>query len=306
MVERMGESKMPEELELIVPADSGGKTVRGFLKYNAGFSRSLMRYSTAQNALFLNGRPCRMDTVLRTGDKLTVAVDLGRAQDIVAEQIPLDVVYEDNDLLIVNKPAGMTAHPTPKRTTGTLANAVAGYFQVHGIKALVRLINRLDMDTSGLVMIAKNRHTQHLVAQQMESGETDKRYLAVVSGHLATEPGVIEAPVGRPDDSPRRTVLDEGPAAITHWWVKEYLKGATLLELKIDTGKTHQIRVHMASLGHPVVGDTLYNEENTALIGRQALHAARLSLKQPSTGEPLTVEAPLPADISNLIEQLRF
>ncbi len=224
------------------------------------------------------------------------------------EPVPmeLDVVHEEAALLVVNKPAGMLVHPVAAGARDTLANGVAHHFAARGLPPVAHLVHRLDRDTSGLVLVAGSAAVHALLDRQLASRALRREYLALVDGEVAEEEGRIDAPVGRdPDDPPLRAVRPEGGAARTRFRVEERFAGATLLRLELETGRTHQIRVHLAHLGHPVLGDRWYGRRGLERIGRQALHAAALSLVHPFTGEPLRCEAPLPADMAALRGRLR-
>ncbi|TAH59581.1 MAG: RluA family pseudouridine synthase, partial [Gottschalkiaceae bacterium] len=219
--------------------------------------------------------------------------------------IPLDIIYEDYDLLILNKQPNIVVHPTKSHLDDTIGNGVAYYFKSKNIKKKVRFINRLDMGTSGILVIAKNSFTHQQLSKQMEEDSIEKMYTAVVKGVIEVENGVINAPIGKKEDEPMiREVMKDGQHALTKYKVIERYSDATLVQVKIETGRTHQIRVHMKYIGHPIIGDILYNKESD-LINRQALHAHYFKFNHPRTGEEKEVKANLPEDMKELLYKLR-
>jgi 23S rRNA pseudouridine1911/1915/1917 synthase len=221
------------------------------------------------------------------------------------EPIPLRILYEDDALLVVDKPAGMLVHPVGPLRGGTLANGLAHHLRAQGLPGRVHLVQRLDRDTSGVIAVAKRSEIHRLLDRQLRSRRLHRRYLALVAG-APPESGTIDGPIGRnPDDPPLRAVRPEGQPATTRFRVVERYHGAALVELELETGRTHQIRVHLEHLGHPVLGDRWYGRAGLDLVQRQALHAAELRLEHPVTGLALRVESPLPEDLEALREQLR-
>ncbi len=221
------------------------------------------------------------------------------------QNIPLDIVYEDDDLMIINKQPGLIVHPTKGHPTGTVANALMYYMEQTGKPFKIRFVNRLDMDTSGLLVVAKNSYTQNDYTKQMKENTVEKRYVAVVKGIVESDEGTIDLPIGRPDpDHVRRGVMEDGAPSVTHYKVLDRYNGYSLVELLLETGRTHQIRVHMSHIGHPVLGDWLYEGLNPLLIDRQALHAAKLTFTHPMTKERVTFEAPIPEDMKTAIDKL--
>lgn len=221
------------------------------------------------------------------------------------QNIPLDIVYEDDDLMIINKQPGLIVHPTKGHPTGTVANALMYYMEQTGKPFKIRFVNRLDMDTSGLLVVAKNSYTQNDYTKQMKENTVEKRYMAVVKGIVESDEGTIDLPIGRPDpDHVRRGVMEDGAPSVTHYKVLDRYNGYSLVELLLETGRTHQIRVHMSHIGHPVLGDWLYEGLDPLLIDRQALHAAKLTFSHPMTKEKVTFEAPIPDDMKKAIEKL--
>lgn len=224
----------------------------------------------------------------------------------VPEAAPLDVVHEDGALLVVNKPPGVLAHPVLPAQTGTLANAVAHHLARQGLPPRVHLVHRLDRDTSGLVLVAKSPAVHGRLDRQLRARTLRREYLALADGRMEDDEGLIDAPIGRdPDDPPLRAVHPDGAPARTRFAVVERYPAATLARLELLTGRTHQVRVHLAHLGHPLLGDRWYGRRALDRIPRQALHAFRLSLTHPESGDPMTFEAPMPDDMARLREELR-
>jgi 23S rRNA pseudouridine1911/1915/1917 synthase len=239
------------------------------------------------------------------GDKLIVRIyeDNSKAQLILPWDIPIDVVYEDDDLILINKPGDMVVHPSYAHFGDSLSNALAGYYQRTGQVHIIRAIGRLDRETSGLVMFAKNRHSAALLSDQKGQMSKRKEYLAIATGVFNEKRGTIDAPIERKDDSRMiRQVRHDGKEAITHYVVEKQFDKYALIRLHLDTGRTHQIRVHMAYIGLPLVGDTLYgnNDESSYGLTRAALHAARMEFTQPINGENLAFDVPMPADMMAL------
>ena len=222
----------------------------------------------------------------------------------------IDIVYEDEDILVVNKIPFMVVHPTKSYQSGTLANGVINYFNESNQNCIVRLVSRLDMNTSGLIIIAKNQFSHGMLSKEMSENKVGKRYLAIVHGHLKEKSGTIDLPIYRPEGiemGTRRVIDERGQRSITHYKVVESFGDSDLVECKLETGRTHQIRVHLSHLGHPIYGDVLYGngDEEMDLIKRQALHAYRLDFASPRTGEILSLKADLPDDMKELIEKLK-
>ena len=216
-------------------------------------------------------------------------------------------------MLVIDKQPGIVTHPTKGHPVGTIANGLMRYMEQHGSSFKIRFVNRLDMNTSGLLMIAKNSHCQDSMMKQMKLDKVEKTYLAILHGVIPEERGTIDQPIGRPDpDDMRRRVMEDGYPSVTHYEVLERFEipgaeggGYTLVKLRLETGRTHQIRVHMTYAGHPLIGDTLYGSEDRELIGRQALHAASLRFFQPVSGEQIRCEAALPQDMERAVRLLR-
>ena len=296
-------------LEKKVDKKYEGATIREFLKEELGLSTRLIRSAALENRVLVNKNSVRMRFVLHEDDEVVVKLQRKESQNIEPEDIPIDVVYEDEDIIVVNKQPNIVVHPTRRHPSGTLANGILYYFKQTNQSGIVRLVSRLDMDTSGLIIIGKNQFAHMALSKEMQENNLEKRYLAVVHGHLKEKEGTIDAPIYRPEgeDSIQRIVDERGQRSITHYKVIESYKDADLVECLLETGRTHQIRVHLSHLGHPIYGDSLYGygEEEKELITRQALHAYGLDFKSPRTKEILSLRADLPEDIKSLIEQLK-
>lgn len=277
------------------------------------FSRARLQSLIKDGKVSLNGR-----VVTKTGfavqpqQQIQILLPPPEPSSLQPEPIPLDIVFENGDLLIINKPAGMVVHPSPGHGQGTLVHGILAYHpDLEGVGGERRpgIVHRLDKDTSGLLLVAKNDRAHRWLQEQFRNRQVQKTYLALVDGHPPTPQGRIEAPIGRdPAHRQRMSVLPPGKGreAITEYRVRESFRQHALLEVHPLTGRTHQIRVHMAFLGCPLVGDTLYGHRRPSLsLQRHFLHAARLTLRLPGEREPRTFEAPLPADLQALLEWLR-
>lgn len=276
------------------------RTVKGIMRENLNFSARLSKKLEISNEILLNGKTVKLNKSVFKGDVLTVGFP-DETDEYESVKMQLDILYEDSSMLIVNKPAFMVVHPTRTHQDDTLANGVRYYFDKNGIKRKIRLVNRLDMNTTGIVIIAKNSYVHNELSEQMKAGTVDKYYYAVVEGILENDEGIVDKPIARlnPDDI-KRVVDDSGKQCITLYKAEKKLNNMTLVKLKLETGRTHQIRVHMNYLGHPVVGDTLYGSESE-YIKRQALHCCEMSFIHPASKEPFTVKCQLPHDMAALI-----
>lgn len=264
-----------------------------------GYSSTVIRHlKETEKGIQRNGVWSRVYEPLCSGDTVTILLtEEASSENIVPTPLPLDIVYEDEDLLIINKPAGMPIHPSQGNYDNTLANACAYYFQQKGEPFTYRCINRLDRDTTGLLIIARHAYSASLLSSMVAKREIHREYLALATG-LVPDSGVIEAPIARVDGSTieREVNFETGEFARTHYKCLEYKNGYSLVSLKLDTGRTHQIRVHMKYIGHPLPGDFLYNPDYS-VIRRQALHSYRLTFTHPITGKELQFTAPLPDDM---------
>ncbi|MFA6107372.1 MAG: RluA family pseudouridine synthase [Candidatus Latescibacterota bacterium] len=288
-------------------------------------SRTRAQALIREELIRLNGLAVRPGHAVRAGDRIDLTVPEPEPPSVQAEEIPLDLVFEDADLLVVNKQAGMTVHPAPGSWTGTLVNALLHHCQdLSGINGVLRpgIVHRLDKQTSGLLIVAKNDVAHRGLAAQLEGHRIRRGYVALAWGRLAVDQGTIEAPVGRhPRDRQRMAVVEGGRRAITRYHVRERFAFLTLLDLALETGRTHQIRVHLQHLGHPVFGDPVYGGRTRAaglrpeyrgraelllgMIDRQALHARELRFRHPVSGAELLFTSPLPPDLDAVIAAAR-
>lgn len=265
-------------------------------------SRGMLRRMKNGGGVFLNGRRDFITRRVCAGDVIEIVFN-EEGTALVGEEMPLDIVYEDDFLLAVNKPPGIPVHPTGSYRQGTLANGIASYFAQRDLAAKVRLVHRLDKDTSGLILIAKEAYSLDHLVRQRQRGELRREYLAVVVGRIEQDAGTITLPIGRLEEGGiRRGCRPQGRPAYTEYRVVRRGADWSLAAVSLGTGRTHQIRVHMASIGHPLVGDPLYGTPSP-VIARQALHAWRLSFVHPRSGESVELRVPLPADMRKLLQQ---
>lgn len=289
-----------------VQEDEAGKMVRDVLRNRYRFSRRFFRRLKEFGGVTVNGRPTFLTARVEEGDLLRIRLPEERT-DIPPQPVTFTVVHEDEDLVVIDKPPGLVVHPTKDYRDFTLANGLVYRWMERGETHAVHPVTRLDKDTSGLLVIAKHAYAHDFLAGQMARRRYRRGYLAVVHGEVREEAGVIDAPIARcPDRPSHRCVMEGGAPAITRFSVMERLPGATLLRLFLDTGRTHQIRVHLAHRGHPIIGDPMYAEGLDSWgIDRQALHAAFLQLTHPRERRQRSWESPLPSDIQGLIRRLR-
>lgn len=294
------------KFEYIIKENDKELPVKELLKRNFGFSSRLMRKLKANDCVEINGALVKMHERGNPGDRITVFLPKEKS-GFEPENIPISVIYEDDDLLIINKQPGYVVHPTKGHPCHTMANGIMNYMLENQKHFKIRFINRLDMDTSGLLAVAKNSHCQDDLQNQMLENRVIKKYLAVVKGIVREEEGTVDLPIGlEQEDKVRRAVVKGGFPSVTHYKVLErFEKGYTLLEIILETGRTHQIRVHMSHIGHPIVGDVLYGETSVWLIERQALHAVFLSFRHPVTNRFMELEAPVPEDMRMLLEKVK-
>lgn len=273
-------------------------------------SRTRVQRLITDEKVLVNGSPRKNHYKLEKGDFIEAEIPKPRKLDIKAEKIPLDIVYEDERLIVVDKPAGMVVHPAPGNYTGTLVNALLNHTKnlSPSLEMKPGIVHRLDKNTSGLIIAAKDEASHAFLARQFNKRTADKRYTAVVEGVVELDNGIISEPIGRhPRDRKKMSVrLSESRQAVTRYKVLERFRDSSLLDVMPETGRTHQIRVHMAYIGHPIIGDTAYGARRRGdLIGRQALHAAGISIFHPDTKEVMKFESRAPKDIKKLIEKLR-
>lgn len=274
-------------------------------------SRSFFQKLIRDGFVMVNRIIVKVNYRLKTGDVIEIDIPDAVPTEIVPENIPLDILYEDDDLLIVNKPKGMVVHPAVGHSTGTLVNAIMYHCQenLSGINGEIRpgIVHRIDKDTTGSLIICKNDEAHRNIAEQIKEHSVTRRYVGVVAGTFSEESGTVEGAIGRhPNDRKRMTINEKnGKPAVTHYRVLQTLKGASFMEFELETGRTHQIRVHMASISHPLLGDTVYgNLKNPYKLQGQALHARTIGFIHPTTGEYIEVSAPIPEYMTELVRKL--
>ena len=276
-----------------------------------GATRNRIQLAAEAGCILVNDKPVKSNYRVKPLDVVSIVMDRPRRElEIIPEDIPLNIVYEDDDLLVVNKPAGLVVHPGHGNYTGTLVNALAYYLKddpyYDPSDPRLGLVHRIDKDTSGLLMIAKNDKAHNALAAELKDKKSLRKYVAIVHGNLPNDRGVIEAPIGRSDkDRKKQAVTAKGKPAVTRFTVLERFGNYTLVELQLETGRTHQIRVHMAYIGHPVAGDPLYGSRKTLKGHGQFLHAKTLGFTHPTTGELVEFTAEEPAIFKETLDKLR-
>lgn len=286
-----------------IPTEYEGHTLLSFLKDKRYSSQIITHLKRTENGILLNSEWGRVRDILHAGDELTIQlVEQEASENIVPTNLPLDIVYEDEDILVINKAANTPIHPSQGNYDNTLANAVAYYYKQKREYFTYRCINRLDRDTTGLLIIAKNMYSASLLSEMVAAREIHREYLAIATGETPKN-GTIIAPIARVDGTTIERCVNEeqGDYACTHYKRIAYKNGYSLVSLKLETGRTHQIRVHMKHIGHPLPGDFLYNPDYS-VIQRQALHSHKLTLRHPISGELLEFVADLPEDMKKIIE----
>ncbi len=291
---------------IVTPEDRQENRTVGRLIRRLPISSRLRTKIKKEETFFLNGKKVSHFVIPQPGDCLTVKIPEEKSH-FPPQDIPIVPLYEDEDFLLIDKPAGYVVHPTKGHPDRTMANGLTFYMEKTNQFFKIRFINRLDRDTSGVLALGKHSHAQDQFIQQNQRGQVKKEYLALVHGLVEAEQGTIDLPIGlkEPGDLKRR-VYPEGRPSITHYRVQErFDSGYTLLSLTLETGRTHQIRVHLSHIGHPIVSDELYGQWSPHLIERQALHASCLTFHHPRHDTPIQVKAPLPEDMKKLMNHLR-
>ncbi|EAD2921067.1 RluA family pseudouridine synthase [Listeria monocytogenes] len=294
---------------LIIEESHARERVDKVIAEMMGKSRSSIQLMLKNGDITVNGELAKPNYKVQVGDEIHYEVREPEELEVLAEDIPLDIYFEDKDMLVVNKPEGMVVHPSAGHASGTLVNALLFHCDdLSGINGKIRpgIVHRIDKDTSGLLMVAKNDHAHESLAKQLKDKTSDREYIALVHGDIAHQKGTIEAPIGRAkEDRQKMAVVRDGKEARTHFEVLERLPGYTLINCKLDTGRTHQIRVHLKYIGHPLAGDPKYGPKNTIKGNGQFLHAAKLGFDHPTTNERMTFEAPLPSSFEKALKSLR-
>ena len=267
-------------------------------------SGRLFRKLYKEKNIYVNGKTRRKGLKLEKGDIVSILME-NEEENTMPEKMDIDIVYEDFDLLILNKQPNVVVHPTKSHQENTLSNGISYYFKEKGIQKKIRFVNRLDMNTTGILIVAKNPFAHQQMALQFESNMVEKKYQAIVKGSVEKEEDYIDLPIGREEEkSIKKTITDNGQDALTKYSVIERYSNGSLLDVQIFTGRSHQIRVHLNHIGHPIIGDTLYSEESN-YINRQALHSYYLKIKHPRTKKDIEFIAPLPEDMKELINHLK-
>lgn len=298
---------MDEPVRLVITAALTGRIDKQLGHHFKQFSRSQIQRWIEDGHVKVNDQPVKPKYKLAVGDVVTIEPEKPKKIDLVPENIPLDVVYEDDDVIVVNKPQGMVVHPAPGHPDHTLVNALLYHSPLSTINGEFRpgIVHRIDKDTSGLLMVAKNDMAHRSLAAQLKAKTNEREYVALVHGVIKEDRGTIDAPLGRsPKDRKKQAVVADGRHAVTHFKVLKRYQHYTLVSCRLETGRTHQIRVHMKYIGHPLAGDPLYGPRKTLPGNGQYLHARLLGFKHPRTGKQLTFTAPLPSYFQKMLDKL--
>ncbi|BAH44757.1 MULTISPECIES: RluA family pseudouridine synthase [Brevibacillus] len=307
----MNDTQLFERYDWTVdPADKNERIDKFITLQNEDWSRSQVQAWVKEGRVTVNGEPIKNNYKLQAEDEVTLRVPPPKEMAIQPEEMSLDIVYEDSDVVVVNKPRGLVVHPAPGHYSGTLVNGLLAHCKdLSGINGVLRpgIVHRIDKDTSGLLMVAKNDKAHMGLAEQLKAHTVNRKYVALVHGVIPHEMGTIEAPIGRDPKNRQQmaVVFENSKPAVTHFIVLERFKEYTMVELKLETGRTHQIRVHMKYIDYPLAGDPKYGPKNTLELDGQALHAKTLGFIHPRTGEQLEFEAPMPKEMLDVIEVLR-
>ncbi|WHY88017.1 RluA family pseudouridine synthase [Neobacillus novalis] len=299
-----------ETMEHIILEEQKGDRIDKVLSgLDEEWSRTQVQQWIKDGHILVNGQTVKTNYKCSLNDKIAITIPDPEELDVIPEELNLEIYYEDKDVLVVNKPRGMVVHPAPGHLTGTLVNGLMAHCKdLSGINGVLRpgIVHRIDKDTTGLLMVAKNDMAHESLVNQLVEKTVTRKYMAIVHGVIPHDFGTIDAPLGRDTkDRQSMTVVDHGKHAVTHFHVIERFKDFTFVECQLETGRTHQIRVHMKYIGYPLAGDPKYGPKKTLDIDGQALHAGVLGFIHPRTGEYLEFEAPLPDDIERLLAQLR-
>lgn len=287
-----------------------GKRIDTYIPSKSEYSRAMIQKMMDNGNILVNGKKVKVSYKVQADDEITIKEQAAKEISLEAQDIPIEVLYEDNDIIVVNKPKGMVVHPANGNPDGTLVNAIMSICKdsLSGIGGEIRpgIVHRLDKDTSGALIVAKNDKAHIKMSEQIKNHEVEKTYIALVKGFVKENEATIDMPIGRSlKDRKKMAVRKEGKNAVTHFKVIERFPNYTLLEVKIETGRTHQIRVHLSEIGYPIVGDEVYsNGKNEWNIHGQCLHAKSLKFKHPITEKEMCIEAPIPEYFQNIIKEL--
>lgn len=296
---------MNRNIDYIIDEDSAGLRVEQFLRRKRYSGQNLSEIKRMPKSILVNGVHYYMRQELSKGDHLQVRIcETQNSEKIPPTKLPLDIIYEDEDLLVLNKPAGMPIHPSLNNYTNSMANALAYYFQSQGKPFIFRCCNRLDRDTSGLTIVSKHLVSGSILSDMTKYREVHREYLAIARGSVTPSEGTIQAPLGRKEGTIIERTVDweHGEDAVTHYKVVKEANGHSLVSLRLETGRTHQIRIHMKHLGYPLIGDYLYNPDMEYMT-RQALHSHHMEFTHPITGEHMSFTAPLPEDMARVMQE---
>lgn len=296
---------MIRKLEFDIDENFNGKTVLVFLKAQGFSSRIIKDIKYNPHGILIRNKKVTVQKQLKRGDRLTVYIREKEQTSVVPRELPLDIVYEDRDVIVCNKPPFMATHPSQDNFDTTLANALAYYFKQKNDDCIIRSVNRLDKNTSGIILVAKNALAAGILSDDLRDKKIEREYIAIVEGKLENG-GTVDAPIARAEGSTiKRCVnFEKGERAVTHYTVLKSSDNFSCIKLKLETGRTHQIRVHMSHIGHAVVGDFLYGTEFLGGIERHALHSANITFTHPITKQKMYFEAPLPEDMEKLYETI--
>ena len=296
---------MNRNIDYIIDEDSAGLRVEQFLRRKRYSGQNLSEIKRMPKSILVNGVHYYMRQELSKGDHLQVRIcETKNSEKIPPTNLPLNIIYEDEDLLVLNKPAGMPIHPSLNNYTNSIANALAYYFQSQGKPFIFRCCNRLDRDTSGLTIVSKHLVSGSIFSDMTKYREVHREYLAIARGSVTPSEGTIQAPLGRKEGTIIERTVDweHGEDAVTHYKVVKEANGHSLVSLRLETGRTHQIRIHMKYLGYPLIGDYLYNPDMEYMT-RQALHSHHMEFTHPITGEHMSFTAPLPEDMARVMQE---
>ena len=298
-------------IEKRIIADVNNERLDSYIsKSNLDLSRSMVQKLIKENRVFVNGKNEKESYKIKVNDNITIQIEEPKSSKLEAQDIPLDIIYEDNDIVVINKPKGMVVHPGNGNPDNTLVNAVLAHCKgsLSGIGGEIRpgIVHRIDKDTSGLIIVAKNDKSHINLSEQIKNHEVTKIYTALVKGNISEDEATIDMPIGRDKkDRKKMSVTRDGKEAVSHIKVVKRYGNYTLIRVKIDTGRTHQIRVHMAKIGHPVVGDEVYSSGKKEFgVKGQMLHSTILKFKHPISGKEIMLEAPLPQYFEDVLSKL--